>query len=254
MGHAEVTLEHLEWIIALADMYQMDALAMKCAEILRLSISERIIIVILRCLGTFRQTSSVLQRAFDSVIETVKAQPALLLAVCMYLSNHDHPMCVRQGRVGKLSEAKNFTSNFDDVRPEDKTIPPTISEEPPPAVSVIFASGACPNAGGQSNIPIHGEVCASPRSHDDGEDIEREKQTAVLASIEVATAQENSALSRALLESKRDMPEPGVPLSGDGVVILRLTRMARSPEVHAKLTESSALSHCHKRVTDAGCS
>jgi len=43
------------------------------------------------------------------------------------------------------------------------------------------------------------------------------------------------------------------PLSNDGVVLLRLTRMARTPEVIETLLTSPALQQCRNRVTDAGC-
>jgi len=68
-----------------------------------------------------------------------------------------------------------------------------------------------------------------------------------------AVAQASSDLAKAILLSKADMPLSGVPLSSDGVVILRLTRKARSPEVQEALTTSPTLSKCHQRVLEAGC-
>jgi len=68
-----------------------------------------------------------------------------------------------------------------------------------------------------------------------------------------AVAQASSDLAKAIVLSKADMPLSGVPLSSDGVVILRLTRKARSPEVQEALTTSPILSECHQRVLEAGC-
>jgi len=62
--------------------------------------------------------------------------------------------------------------------------------------------------------------------------------------------QESEQLAQALLHSKADVPA----WSNDGVVILRLTRMARSPLVLGVLHKSPALSHCRQLVEDAGCS
>jgi len=60
---------------------------------------------------------------------------------------------------------------------------------------------------------------------------------------------ETADLSTALLLSKAESP----PLSCDGVVLLRLTRMARSPDVKAIFLEHPALADCRSRVTNAGC-
>ena len=97
----------------------------------------------------------------------------------------------------------------------------------------------------------------APGSVRDDADLDDAKQQAVLQSIAEANErqeQEGAQLMEALLRSKADMPATGVPLSGDGVVILRLTRKSRSPEVLAVLSQSHLLSHCHARVADAGCS
>merc|ERR1740123_76035 len=93
-----------------------------------------------------------------------------------------------------------------------------------------------------------------PMSEEGNEAIDAEKQEAFLQSIAAAMEQESAEVVEAVLRSKSDLPPTGLPLSGDGVVVLRLTRMARSPEVSKVLIESPALVHCHRRVADAGCS
>jgi len=62
-------------------------------------------------------------------------------------------------------------------------------------------------------------------------------------------ATEEAEVLAAIQQSKA----AGRPLSGDGVVLLRLTRMARSPEVLEALMTSAALDSCRQRVTQAGC-
>ena len=54
---------------------------------------------------------------------------------------------------------------------------------------------------------------------------------------------------RALQLSKAELP----PLSSDGVVLFRLTRMAHTREVETVLLESPMLTECRNRVLDAGC-
>jgi len=61
--------------------------------------------------------------------------------------------------------------------------------------------------------------------------------------------QETDDMMKAIQLSKAE----DVPLSGDGVVLLRLTRMARTPEVLDALLTSPALEECRNRVTEAGC-
>jgi len=53
--------------------------------------------------------------------------------------------------------------------------------------------------------------------------------------------------------SKEDLLEKGLPLSSDGVVILRLTKRARAREVLDALQASPILERCHKRLKAAGC-
>jgi len=60
----------------------------------------------------------------------------------------------------------------------------------------------------------------------------------------------NDELMEAIQRSKADAPQV---LSSDNVVLLRLTRMARSPEVFSVLMESELLLHCRRRVLEAGC-
>jgi hypothetical protein len=65
-----------------------------------------------------------------------------------------------------------------------------------------------------------------------------------------AEEQGTDQFMRALQESKA-VP---APLSSDGVVLLRLTRNARSPEVNALLLDPAGpLAGFHSRVVDAGC-
>jgi len=61
--------------------------------------------------------------------------------------------------------------------------------------------------------------------------------------------EENSMLMIAIQRSRADLPA----LSGDDVVLYRLTRMARLPEVTSTLLESPLLLPCRERVIDAGC-
>lgn len=60
---------------------------------------------------------------------------------------------------------------------------------------------------------------------------------------------EHDDVMRAIQLSKAEE----VPLSGDGTVLLRLTRMARTPDVLDALLSSPALEGCRNRVTEAGC-
>jgi len=57
-------------------------------------------------------------------------------------------------------------------------------------------------------------------------------------------------LLQAIQRSKADVP---AVLSGDNVVLLKLTRMARTKEVLSVLLESEALLECRRRVLEAGC-
>lgn len=61
--------------------------------------------------------------------------------------------------------------------------------------------------------------------------------------------EENDELMNAIVRSKTEV----VTLSGDGVLLLRLTRMARSSQVLDVLLESPMLDECRQRVIEAGC-
>ncbi len=50
-------------------------------------------------------------------------------------------------------------------------------------------------------------------------------------------------MMNAMTQSKADIPKTGVPLSGDGVVILKLTNRAQSPDIVAALSECKAAEH-----------
>lgn len=66
---------------------------------------------------------------------------------------------------------------------------------------------------------------------------------------------ENAAsLMQALMNSKQDLPKTGLPLNSDGVVVLRLTRMAGSERLREHLRATPTLAPCRQRVEDAGCS
>jgi len=77
---------------------------------------------------------------------------------------------------------------------------------------------------------------------DEDEDEERPVQKAM-------DENEASDLLAAIQASRADLPV----LSADKVVLLRVTRMARSPLVAKVLLESPMLSHSRARVLDAGC-
>lgn len=78
---------------------------------------------------------------------------------------------------------------------------------------------------------------------------DEDKQMVMDRSLQDASEQESAHVAEALLRSKAD----ATVLNGDGIVVLRLTRMARSPQVTATLLESPALAECRARVTEAGC-
>lgn len=71
--------------------------------------------------------------------------------------------------------------------------------------------------------------------------LEETIQGALERSIQVAMQEESAHVTEAILRSKVDAPDSGHPLSGDGIVVLRLTRMARSPHVTSALLESLPL-------------
>jgi hypothetical protein len=61
------------------------------------------------------------------------------------------------------------------------------------------------------------------------------------------------ALFTAMRLSKTDIPSTGIPLNSDGVVVLRLTRMARSPQLREHLRTTKTLAPARQRVEEAGC-
>lgn len=67
-------------------------------------------------------------------------------------------------------------------------------------------------------------------------------------SEEAALCQEQAHLQEALLRSKSC---GGPPISGDDIVIFRLSRFSK--DVQEILSTSSQLGPCHHQVTDAGC-
>eukprot|EP00930_Biecheleria_cincta_P025521 TRINITY_DN18163_c0_g2_i1.p1 TRINITY_DN18163_c0_g2~~TRINITY_DN18163_c0_g2_i1.p1 ORF type:complete len:519 (-),score=92.22 TRINITY_DN18163_c0_g2_i1:300-1856(-) len=57
----------------------------------------------------------------------------------------------------------------------------------------------------------------------------------------------------ALQNSKANIPSTGLPLNSDGVVVLRLTRMACSLKLREHLRTAETLAPCRQRVVEAGC-
>ncbi|CAE7541974.1 unnamed protein product [Symbiodinium sp. CCMP2592] len=63
-----------------------------------------------------------------------------------------------------------------------------------------------------------------------------------------------ASVADVLLQGKRTLgPYSGTGSSGEDVVVLRLTRMARSPQVINLLLQSPVLEPCHERVRNSGC-
>jgi len=89
--------------------------------------------------------------------------------------------------------------------------------------------------------PLVSEPVAEMPCH---EDIDAEKQEGHL--------DENASIAEAILRSRCNPPPEGVPLSDDGVVVLRLTRKARSQQVAKIWSGSPLLAACHSRVAEAG--
>jgi hypothetical protein len=73
---------------------------------------------------------------------------------------------------------------------------------------------------------------------------------AIDESLAEVIERENSDLVEAIVRSKADAP---LEFSDDGVIVLRLDRRARAPEVASALLEAPALSSCRARVEQAGC-
>jgi len=63
-------------------------------------------------------------------------------------------------------------------------------------------------------------------------------------------AEDNTTLLQTIQLSRTELP---TVLSGDNVVLFRLTRHARSPQVISIFNDSELLSNCRRRVLEAGC-
>jgi len=219
-------LEMMDSLICLSDMYQVPSLAGKCAAMLCTDLCASNVVIILKCLGQLSHTSPSMKRTFDCVMKQVQKQSELLLAVCMY------PSSLRAGSFSR-TQPPEFTCAQESEKVDSATQTGCMKRDVVDvALAVCVASPGLPEA--------------------QQETIDNEKQVGALASIEEAREQENADLAQAILFSKHSGAE--LPLNSDGVVVLRLTRKARSPAVSLVLKTSEALSHCHKRVADAGCS
>jgi hypothetical protein len=71
-----------------------------------------------------------------------------------------------------------------------------------------------------------------------------------------AAALQNDAgeLMRGVLESKLEIQKKGLPLSVDGVVVLRITSRARSPEVREAILKCPSVAPVLDHIREAGCS
>lgn len=65
----------------------------------------------------------------------------------------------------------------------------------------------------------------------------------------IPDAEEKEKLDAVIKRSRQDI----FKLSGDNVVLLRLTRCSQTPETIKVLQTSPKLAHCHRRVQEAGC-
>jgi len=235
MVPSNLTAEDLEQLIRLADMYELLPLAMKCADLICMHISEESIIMILEILGRLSETNRFIEGILNNVIDHVQNRPSILRTVCMFPSKtFPRNLPVTKGTLDGSVVQGSFET--------------TCRHELAHVGSKVASSSVLPLAEGAQRSS------AENSSKEDAGAVDEEKQAALLESFEKVTEQENSQLAQALVHSKRDMPDHGFPLSCDGVVILRLTRKARHPEVHEALTSSPMLAHCHQRVLDAGCS
>jgi hypothetical protein len=72
--------------------------------------------------------------------------------------------------------------------------------------------------------------------------------------VDSSLSEDVDSLMQALQNSKQTIPRTGFPLNSDGVVVQRLTRMARSPQLREHLKTTPTLAQCRERVEDAGCS
>jgi len=81
------------------------------------------------------------------------------------------------------------------------------------------------------------------RAHDEGVDAEK-RESLVEA--------ENADIAQAIIESRCNAPPEGLPLSDDGVVVLRLKSKVRTQKVAQVLSGSPLLADCHARVAESG--
>ena len=77
------------------------------------------------------------------------------------------------------------------------------------------------------------------------------KREAIQATLAEESERQHDELMQAISSSRCDIQNSGLPLSNDGVVALRLTRAARSPEIRQALSTSPDLSHCLEIMADA---
>jgi len=87
-----------------------------------------------------------------------------------------------------------------------------------------------------------------------GCDIDEGKEDALAATAMEADELDNAALMQVLNAAKADASANGIPLNADGVALMRLTRMARSPGLRAHLRKTPLLEPCRHTVAEAACS
>eukprot|EP00419_Tripos_fusus_P067662 CAMPEP_0172933526 /NCGR_PEP_ID=MMETSP1075-20121228/220551_1 /TAXON_ID=2916 /ORGANISM="Ceratium fusus, Strain PA161109" /LENGTH=990 /DNA_ID=CAMNT_0013794869 /DNA_START=61 /DNA_END=3033 /DNA_ORIENTATION=+ len=211
-------------------------------------------------LGRHRRTNVHIQSCFDEVMHEVRTRPELLHVVCTYPSGITEGSPSKADTCGHMDvESSSFNSGF----PSDLGATEVALSQGGPCITTVSTAGVhcstrcqrpMENAPTPPNKIVDSPSEVSPEPVEDIAALDEEKQKVLEESFAELAGQENSDIAQALLHSKRDMPASGIPLSRDGVVILRLTRKARSPEVHEALCESLILSGCHQRVLDAGCS
>jgi len=244
---SDLNFTDVEALFWLADKYQVTPLAKKCANLLCACVSESTVVSVSRILGQVAHTNDMYQDAFDTVMKMVQEDVALLKVVFLMASTHPSGVIKHESSPSD-GGAQAVKSGEESSTPCANSGATTFTQE---TVS----------AGTDASSSFHGEPQSSTKPKpgenrgvpivEEAEEVDEEKQSVVLTSLNEAKEEEDAALARALLNSKHDAP---TTLSCDGVVILRLTRKARSREVHDALTTSPTLARCHKRVEDAGCS
>mmetsp|Transcript_28386 Transcript_28386/g.50489 ORF Transcript_28386/g.50489 Transcript_28386/m.50489 type:complete len:632 (+) Transcript_28386:78-1973(+) len=241
---ATTVAEDLISLLSVADMYQVPAVVAVCAPLLPVFLSEQNVIAVLQVLSQLRHTHDVIQQAWDTVTKVLQRSPDLFNVVCLQaVAVHAEEVTTRGSPTveeAAATQADHLLSSCDLQDPAAKA-----SHAKAESNEKEIHQGA---------MPLHGNSSTVPAMNSNADAIDDEKQAVVLASIEDAAERGNADLAQAIMLSKSEMPPSGIPLSRDGVVIMRLTRKARSREVIALLTESPLLSHCHQRVKDAGCS